>query len=494
MKRILLIFTLLLTLTAATQAQVKRPKIVVGIVVDQMRWDYLYYYYDEYCSGGLKRLLREGFSCENNMINYIPTVTAIGHTSIYTGTVPSLHGIAGNTFYQNGKKVYCCEDSTVTPIGSNGKAGLMSPRNCYATTIGDMLKVATDFKSKVIGVALKDRAAILPAGHSADAAYWYDIEAGHFITSSYYMNKLPKWMEKYNEKHGTTPGKDIRYKPSAITLTFDMAKAILENEKMGEGKETDMLCVSISSTDLIGHTYGTRGKENHAAYIQLDNDLADFFTLLDQRYGRYGYLLFLSADHGAVHNPNFLEHNKIPTGSFSTSETAKALNTAMKKHFNISEALISQVTTCQLYLNNDAIQRSNLKRHDVVQFIKQEVIKNKHVAYVVDPQHAATEPIPALLRERAINGYNNKRSGDILIIPQANVYPTNYKSDFKGTTHGLWNPYDAHIPLIFMGWNVQHGATARITNITDIAATVCAMLHIQMPDACIGEPIKEIVK
>ncbi|MBP3787532.1 MAG: alkaline phosphatase family protein, partial [Prevotella sp.] len=251
MKRILLIFTLLLTLTAATQAQVKRPKIVVGIVVDQMRWDYLYYYYDEYCSGGLKRLLREGFSCENNMINYIPTVTAIGHTSIYTGTVPSLHGIAGNTFYQNGKKVYCCEDSTVTPIGSNGKAGLMSPRNCYATTIGDMLKVATDFKSKVIGVALKDRAAILPAGHSADAAYWYDIEAGHFITSSYYMNKLPKWMEKYNEKHGTTPGKDIRYKPSAITLTFDMAKAILENEKMGEGKETDMLCVSISSTDLI---------------------------------------------------------------------------------------------------------------------------------------------------------------------------------------------------------------------------------------------------
>ncbi|MBP3787538.1 MAG: alkaline phosphatase family protein, partial [Prevotella sp.] len=290
------------------------------------------------------------------------------------------------------------------------------------------------------------------------------------------------------------PGKDIRYKPSAITLTFDMAKAILENEKMGEGKETDMLCVSISSTDLIGHTYGTRGKENHAAYIQLDNDLADFFTLLDQRYGRYGYLLFLSADHGAVHNPNFLEHNKIPTGSFSTSETAKALNTAMKKHFNISEALISQVTTCQLYLNNDAIQRSNLKRHDVVQFIKQEVIKNKHVAYVVDQQHAATEPIPALLRERAINGYNNKRSGDILIIPQANVYPTNYKSDFKGTTHGLWNPYDAHIPLIFMGWNVQHGATARITNITDIAATVCAMLHIQMPDACIGEPIKEIVK
>ncbi len=494
MKRILLSLTLLLSMAMTMQAQVERPKIVIGLVVDQMRWDYLYYYNDEYCNGGLKRLLHEGFSCENNMINYIPTITAIGHTSIYTGTVPALHGIAGNTFYEDGKKVYCCDDSTVISIGSNGKAGQMSPRNNHATTIGDMLKVATDFKAKVIGVALKDRAAILPAGHSADAAYWFDVEAGHFITSSYYMDKLPKWMEKYNEKHGTAPGKDIRYQPEAITMTFDMAKAILENEKMGEGKETDMLCVSISSTDLIGHTYGTRGKENHAAYIQLDKDLADFFNLLDKRYGRDGYVFFLTADHGAVHNPNFLKNNKIPTGGFSTGETAKTLISALKSKFNTSEQLIKHITTCQLYLDNEAINRAGLKRDDVVAFIKQEILKNKLVAFVIDQTKAATETVPALIRERAINGYDSKRSGDILIIPQANVYPSSVKPDFKGTTHTLWNPYDSHIPLVFMGWNVPQGATARITNIVDIAPTICAMLHIQMPDACIGEPIKEIVK
>ena len=494
MKRILFIFSLLLTFTIATHAQVERPKIVVGLMVDQMRWDYLYFYHDEYCAGGLKRLLRDGFSCENTMINYIPTITAIGHTSVYTGTTPSLHGIAGNSFYEDGKKKYCCEDSTVRPVGSNGKAGYMSPRNMHATTIGDMLKVATNFKSKVIGVALKDRAAILPAGHAADAAYWYDIEAGNFITSSYYMDKLPSWMEAYNKKNGSKPGDDIRYRPESITMTFNMAKAVLENEHLGEGPNTDMLCVSISSTDIIGHTYGTRGKENHAAYMQLDKDLADFLSVLDKRYGRDGYLFFLTADHGAVHNPNFLKEHKIPTGSVSTGKTAKALITAMQSQFNTSEQLIAHVGTNQFYLDHDAIRKAGLKRDDVVGFIKEELLKNKDIAYVIDQQRAAIEPVPALIRERAINGYDNKRSGEILIVPQANVYPGSVKPDFQGTTHCLWNPYDSHIPLVFMGWKVQKGATARITHIVDIAPTVCAMLHIQMPDACIGEPIKEVVK
>lgn len=484
----------LATLLPAVHAQVDRPKIVVGLVVDQMRWDYLYYYNDEYSDGGLKRLLQEGFSCENTMINYIPTVTAIGHTSIYTGTVPSLHGIAGNNFYEDGKKVYCCGDSTVSTVGSQSKAGQMSPRNCHATTVGDMLKLATGFQSKVIGVALKDRAAILPAGHSADAAYWFDIEAGHFITSSYYMDALPQWVVQYNRKHGVDPGKDIRYEPEGITITFDMAKAIIDNERLGKGKHTDMLCVSISSTDIIGHTYGTRGEENHAAYMRLDRDLADFLSFLDKQYGRDGYVFFISADHGAVHNPNLLKEHNIPAEGFSTSQTARILIPMLKEKFNTSEQLIANITTNQLYLNHEAMQREGISRDEVVGFIKQEVLKNKLVAYVIDQQCAAIEPVPVLIRERAINGYDSRRSGDVLIVPHANVYPGSVKPDFRGTTHSLWNPYDSHIPLVFMGWNIKQGATARITHIVDIAPTLCAMLHIQMPDACIGQPISEIVK
>lgn len=184
-----------------TQAQPARPKLVVGLVVDQMRWDYLYRYQDRYCEGGFKRLLNEGFSYENCRIPYIPSVTAIGHTSIYTGSVPSLHGIAGNNFMKDGKKTYCTEDNSVKPVGSNGKAGLESPRNMWCTTIGDELRIATNDRSKVIGIAIKDRAAILPAGHHANGAYWYDPEVGKFITSSFYMDKLPAWVSNFNRQN-----------------------------------------------------------------------------------------------------------------------------------------------------------------------------------------------------------------------------------------------------------------------------------------------------
>ena len=194
------ILSVLLMVALAAAAQVERPKLIVGLVVDQMRWDYLYRFQDEYGEGGLKRLLREGHSFENTMINYVPTVTAIGHASIYTGSTPALHGICGNNFFIDGKEVYCCGDSTVRGVGSDSKKGQMSPHNLLASTIGDELKLATNFRSRVFGVAIKDRAAILPAGHSADAAYWWDTTVGHFISSSYYMDRLPEWVERFAMK------------------------------------------------------------------------------------------------------------------------------------------------------------------------------------------------------------------------------------------------------------------------------------------------------
>lgn len=184
----------------ASAIGVQRPKLVVGIVIDQMRWDYLYRYQKRYTDGGFKRLLNEGFSCENTVIPYVPSVTAIGHTCIYTGSVPSIHGIAGNNFVKNGEKVYCTDDDTVKPVGSNSEAGLMSPRNLWVTTIGDEMKIASNGRAKVVGVALKDRASILPAGHNPDGAFWFDDKSGNFITSTYYMNQLPKWVEAFNSK------------------------------------------------------------------------------------------------------------------------------------------------------------------------------------------------------------------------------------------------------------------------------------------------------
>ena len=259
MKKLLFLVAGLL-IAATTYAQVQRPKLVVGLVVDQMRWDYLYYYNDEYGNDGLKRLLNQGFSFENTHINYAPTVTAIGHSSVYTGSIPAFTGIAGNYFYQNDKSVYCCEDNTVKSVGSDSKEGQMSPRRMLTSTIGDELQVATDFRSKVIGVALKDRASILPAGHAADAAYWWDTSAGHFVSSTFYMDKLPQWVEDFNAKNHTAPNFDIKGSTQGVTMTFKMAEAALKNEKLGKGKETDMLTISVSSTDIIGHRFSTRGK------------------------------------------------------------------------------------------------------------------------------------------------------------------------------------------------------------------------------------------
>lgn len=292
MKKSLLIL-LLMVCPFLGHAQVIRPKLVVGIVVDQMRWDYFYYYNREFCAGGFKRLLSEGYRCQNTMVPYIPTVTAIGHSSIYTGSVPALTGILGNSFFINGKKAYCCGDDSVETVGSKSKEGKMSPRRLLASTIGDELKLATDFKSKVVGVALKDRAAILPAGHCADAAYWWDSSEGRFITSTYYMNKLPAWVEQFNKAHQQKKGFDVKSTPKGITLTFDMAEAALKNERLGLGTETDMLTVSISSTDIIGHIYSTRGSEIHDAYIQLDRELDRFSTHL-MRSWDVGTILFSS--------------------------------------------------------------------------------------------------------------------------------------------------------------------------------------------------------
>ena len=488
MKKNILIL-LLLACSFMGHAQVNRPKLVVGIVVDQMRWDYLYYYNKEFVEGGFKRLLAEGYSCENTMIPYIPTVTAIGHSSIYTGSVPALTGILGNSFFINGKNTYCCGDDNVQSVGSSSKEGKMSPRNLLASTIGDELKLATDFKSKVIGVALKDRAAILPAGHSADAAYWWDTSAGHFVTSTYYMDKLPSWAVEFNKKHQQKPGSDIKSKPQGVTMTFDMAEAALKNERLGLGTETDMLAVSVSSTDIIGHMYSTRGPEIHDAYIQLDRDLDRFFNTLDAQVGRGNYLVFLTADHGGSHNPNFMRSHKLAAGGFAGWNLTKEINKELQQSFGTKANFILGENALRIYFDRKSIAEAGLELAKVKAKAKQLLEKKENITYVVDYDNVATQPIAQPIRERIINGYSRERGGDLLIITNPGWVNCPSSPDYKGTNHGLWNPDDSHIPLIFMGWGVTQGATSRPTSMTDIAPSVCSLLHIQMPNACVGNPV-----
>lgn len=485
---------IMLTAAMAAGAQVERPKLVVGLVVDQMRWDYLYLYNDLYGEDGLKRMLKEGFSCENNMINYVPTVTAIGHASIYTGTTPAMHGIAGNNFYINNKQVYCCGDTTVSSVGSNTAKGQMSPRRMLATTIGDELKTATGFRSKVIGVALKDRAAILPAGHSADAAYWWDSKAECFVTSTYYMQELPGWVKKFNAGYGKYGIKDPMMEPKGVTLTMDMAFAAIDNERLGRHDDTDMLTISISSTDAIGHKYSTRGEENKAVFLQLDKEIARLLTKLDGTVGKGNYLIFLSADHGAAHNYNYMTEHKIPAGGWESWNDIKPLNEYLKGLYPGAGDLVTGEDSYRFYLNHGKIAEAGLKlcevKHKVMEWLK----KDSRVQFAVDQENAVNSTLPASIREQIANGYNPERCGDIFVITRPQVTVTPDSPDYRGTSHGAWNPYDAHIPLLFMGWHVKHGATSVPTRIVDIAPTVCAMLHIQMPNAATGTAIVPVVE
>lgn len=378
-----LLITNLCVFAQKQNSSLPRPKLVVGIVVDQMRWDYLYRYYDRYQANGFKRILNEGFTCENTYINYVPTVTAIGHSTIYTGSVPAIHGITGNDFIieATGKNMYCTDDTTVSTVGSSSNAGKMSPRNLLASTITDELKLATNFRSKVIGISLKDRGSILPAGHAANAAYWFDNATGNWITSTFYVNALPSWVNKFNDQKlpekylkqdwntlydiktyvqsspddnpyegkfsgsttSTFPVKTstlftnknydiIRSTPYGNTLTVDMAKAAIDNEQLGNNVVTDFLAVSFSSPDYIGHKFGVNAIEVEDTYLRLDMDIANLLSYLDTKVGKGNYIVFLTADHGAAHNPNFLIDNKIPAGYFAGGQVQKDLNIVLEEN------------------------------------------------------------------------------------------------------------------------------------------------------------------
>ena len=500
-KQLLTLMMLLVSVAAFSQ---DRPKLVVGIVVDQMRWDYLYRFYDEYGEGGFKRLMNEGFNCENCQINYIPSVTAIGHTSVFTGSVPSIHGIAGNNFYVNGKWTYCCADSTVQTVGSDTKAGQMSPRNMLATTIGDELKTATNWESKVIGVSFKDRAAILPAGHSADAAYWFDKKAFCFISSTYYMQELPKWVKTYNERIGREikqlekKNKDadlidlIQFEPYGNEITVGMAKAAVRNERLGQGKKTDMLTLSFSCPDITGHSFGTHHEKTHAQYVELDKQLADFFSFLDSEVGKGNYLVFLSADHGAANSVVQNQRHNIPAGPFHEGQEVKNLNAMLEEISGMTD-LVSRIMDYKVVLNHEKIDNAHLDISKIKTAVINYFKPKKEVAYCFDLEKINDASVPAIIREKAVNGYNQQRGGDIQIILKPAYYAV-WEGIGEGTTHGCWNPYDCHIPFLLMGWGVQHGSTQAECHITDIAATVCALIHVQMPNGCIGKAVTQVTK
>lgn len=545
LRKISIASAVILSISAISAQKIKnsrleRPKLVVGLVVDQMRWDYLYRYYNKYGNDGFKRLLNTGYSLNNVHIPYVPTVTALGHTCIYTGSVPAIHGIAGNdwTDKETGKNVYCTTDESVKPVGTtNVKVGSHSPKNLWSTTISDELRMATNFQGKVIGVSLKDRASILPAGHTPNGAFWFDDSTGDFITSSWYMNDLPQWVKAFNAQKmpeklvengwntllpidqytesspdnsawegllgsAKTPvfpysnlasdykdKKDnIRYTPFGNTLTLKLAEAAVEGEKLGSDDIVDMLAVNLASTDYAGHKFGPNSIEVEDVYLRLDQDLAQFFNYLDSKVGKGQYTVFLSADHGGAHSVGFLQEHKITTGFFGDG-MEKNMNEKLKEKFGVDK-LINAIDNYQIYFDRKLLKEHKLDLDEVKDFTVEEIENDPNDLYAVSVTKVQQSTIPEPIKQRIINGINRQRSGDIQLISHDSMLPPYSKT---GTTHSVWNSYDAHIPLIFMGWGIQHGESNQAYFMTDIAPTVSSLLKIQFPSGNIGNPITEVI-
>ncbi len=543
MKKIIVLLILSNSLLAQTKpapvTALKQPKLVVGIVVDQMRHDYIYRYWDKYGNGGFKKIVNEGYFYRNAHYNYVPTYTGPGHASIYTGTSPATHGIISNDWFVKETKamIYCTDDNTVKTVGSDSKLGLMSPKNLLVTTIGDELKLATNQRSKVFAVSLKDRSSILPAGHSANGAFWFDGTVGKFISSTHYMTALPAWVNEFNDKqlaakylsqgwntlypintyeesiadknnYEAAPNKKdtaifpyeykaqleknnfeiIKSTPFGNTITKDIALACVKAEQLGKGKETDMLCISFSSTDYVGHYYGPRSVEVEDVYLRLDKDLEELITSLDATVGKNNYVLFLTADHGACDVPAHLKDLKIPGGYMNEDQLSKEIKTFCTNQYG--DSLVSMLVNQQIFLNEAKMASMGLNKFSVEHTLANYLLSIKGIAEAYPSDILKYEDFSEGSFKYLIQkGYNHVRSGNVAF----SYNPAWMEYHNKGTTHGASYSYDTHVPVLFYGMGIPKGSSVRKVNVVDIAPTISEMLHMSFPNGTTGRPLEEMI-
>ncbi|MBX2981998.1 MAG: alkaline phosphatase family protein [Flavobacteriales bacterium] len=510
------------------------PKLVVGVVVDQMRVDNIYRYWDNYSEGGFKRLVREGSFQRDAHYDYVPTFTAPGHASIYTGTTPARHGIVANYPYRRElqRSWYCARDSTVSPVGTSDLRAQRSPYQLLASTLADELELRTDRRARTVGIALKDRSAIMPIGRTGDAAYWYmGGDEGKFVTSSWYRKEPPAWLNAFNAKklaheylgrtwdlalpreryHSPLPddnpyeeplGKGLRptlpldlaalrkggedldllvYTPWGNTITTEMAIAAILGDSLGMDDVTDLLALSYSSPDELGHLMGQRSLEGEDMYIRLDIELARLLAFLDKQVGRGEYTLFLTGDHGGADVPAYLRDLKGSAGYTSMKGLGAWLSErGLGDHIQI-------IRQGQIYLLPDAPAGT-------AGSIAEALNMNPDIACALTAERLQQmDELRGIARHLA-RGYMPARCGDVLFAMQPGFYEEEYGNMGMGAEHGSpWN-YDTQIPVIFFGKGIQQGEVLRRTSITDIAPTVSAIVGMALPNAADGQVVPEVVR
>lgn len=518
-----------------------KPRLVVGIVVEELKYDQLEKFRDRLGENGIKRLINEGTYFKNAGYEYMLTQSAPGHATVSTGAEPSFHGITSDNWYipLRNELIYCTKDISVNSVGGSFESGLHSPVNLLVSTFSDELEMATNRNAKVFGIGLRESSAIFSAGHAADAAFWFDNTTGTWMSSSYYVSTLPVWVNDFNAmKFSDTylnstwnilkPVKDyadclpdsnsfelgfnninyfpydlkkirskskndyslLRETPFGNSLTSAFAIRLIQNERLGKDDVTDYLSICFSSTDYIGHRFGPSSVEMGDAILRLDEDIKNLLTYLNDSIGKRNVLIYFTAAHGISEIPSALEKNRIPSGYFKQNQALQLLRTYLNAVYGEGD-WVKGYSERQVFLNRTLIEDARLSLDDVQMKVARFLVQFTGVEAAYPFSAFEANDFGSGNLRRIINNFSPQRSGDVIVIlnpgwvEQGSDYVTNHNSPWE---------YDSHVPLIWYGWTVNKATVTRQVNMTDIAATLSTLCKVPYPNACTGEPMFELFR
>ncbi|HSA04299.1 MAG TPA: alkaline phosphatase family protein [Tenuifilaceae bacterium] len=548
MKNAIVLYSLIVLISTSVNAQQNRaipsekPKLIVEIVVSQMRFDYITRYWDKFSDGGFKLLVNEGANCKNARYNYLLTQPYPGIATISTGTNPSMHGIISDKWYSrtNGQEVLAVSDEKVSTVGGSFFSGKVSAKNLVTSTLGDEL-ILNNPKSKVIGISLDAGSAILLTGHNASGVYWFDQEKGTFVTSSYFTENIPVWLDTFNNKgfsklyvdrewralnpintyeeadtakvksletkkrlsdklksfvegiigkpQPTTNYSRLTESPFGNLLTKDMAIATVVGEDLGRDEHTDLLCLTFSANRNIGQKYGPHSIEMEDTYLKLDKEISHFLDFLSINIGKENVLVILTSDQGIASSPDYLEKSKIPGGYFDPKKAMILLGSYLNASYG-QGAWITAYHEKQIFLNRRLIEDSNIKLEDFQQKVADFMLEFSGVANSTTAHTLQTANFANGIMVKFQNSFNQRRSGDVII----NLEPGWVERNGSVSSGNSAYDYDTHVPLIWYGWKMKRKSILSPVNMNDVAPTLSTLLGTTWPNGSMGTPIKEIVE
>ncbi|MDQ1593170.1 MAG: hypothetical protein QOG71_3797 [Pyrinomonadaceae bacterium] len=553
------------TAARASQTATVRPRLVLVIVVDQFRADYLERFGDLFApQGGLRRLARDGAQWTNANYDHMPTYTAPGHATVMTGAWPSETGIIANDWYDRdaGRIVSNASDPEDKPergrwqlFGGGANERASSPRRLIASTLGDEIRLVNN-RSKVIGISSKDRGAILPSGRHANAAYWFSPLTGNMVSTNYYFNELPAWVARYNEARpadkvcgsewtrlltgqaageyerragadappweniATTsdtntfphklPGSPtdadgkcwgmLDYTPFSNDLLVKFAQAAIENEALGSDADTDVLTVSFSANDYVGHRFGPYSQEVMDITLRTDGQIGALLNYVNAKVGLQNTLVAFTADHGVAPIPEHASALGLTGGRIGNTDIMNAARNAVRARFgrkgedkdSTADYISDTLYNANLFFNTVALKRDGINREEIERVVAEAVLTVPGVNRAFTRTQLETGSISAgdNIGRRVLHGFHPRRSGDVIMVQE----PFKYFSE--GTfaipaTHGSPYSYDTHVPLIIMGQGVAAGRYAQASTPADIAPTLASILRIQAPSNTVGRVLVE---